>query len=188
MPWNQNIPQAGDLLSTSQPQILANFQALNTILAPAAAAGPTINMAHVAAPSPAVVPANTWQMYTTTVGAAEHLHLKSPAGDVIPMTQAFKGRNGWCYLPNGLKMAWFYHAASGLNNTVQYTYTAEIVGPPAFPGFANVANNPYSVQATMNGPGAGGAVFAYPCAYTHLTIDIRWGIGAQGIFVLAIGE
>lgn len=121
MAYNSNIPQPTDQLSVSQGDLLANFQALATILNPNTGSATFINQ--VAAPT---FPANQLGLYALTPALTSVSELfvskNSAAGKKeIPLTASIlststpgNGGAGWTYLPSGIILQWGgYNTSSG---------------------------------------------------------------------------
>ena len=112
MPYNQNIPQAADLISTSQDDILQNFTAIYNSFA-AATDHPDLNSAdagkhnkityvrQAAAPVPA---GNDLAVYNVVSGANSQLWFNRAGGTAVPFTEKVFTVNtsGYTYLPSGL--------------------------------------------------------------------------------------
>ncbi len=153
MSYNQNIPQPTDQLKNSQPQILANFAALNPFGNgyadfPLQGATPTFGVGDTGLYT--INNANTTQneMY---------IHKASNGTFVnVPMTASKMSNNaaaactsGWSYLPSGLLVKWGYSFVVNTNGFQTVTTGATSGGPDftqpftAFitPLILNVANN-----------------------------------------------
>lgn len=115
MAYNQNIPQPADQLKNSQPQLLANFQEINTL----------IDVNHVGfnladsgkhkflqmprqggAPTTAATDLGLFAFLGANSGVSE-LNLRRQAdGAVIPFTEGLLATPGWTILPCGLVVKW----------------------------------------------------------------------------------
>ena len=115
MAYNQNIPQPADQLKNSQPQLLANFQEVNTL----------IDVNHVGfnladsgkhkflqmprqggAPTTAATDLGLFAFLGANSGVSE-LNLRRQAdGAVIPFTEGLLATPGWTILPCGLVIKW----------------------------------------------------------------------------------
>lgn len=143
MAWQPNIPQPTDQLSTSQGDILGNFQALDPVVN-------GIISFPATAPAP-VIPAGIDALYGAIPTAApltglNELFIKKqiPAAPDItfPMTAALFANDGYTYLPSGILIKWGY-AAPALPNPVTITYDPTIPFTQVFSVIANpVRPNP----------------------------------------------
>lgn len=147
MAYNANIPQPGDVKSQSQPQLLGNFQAINTAF--------TVN--HVAfdladqgkhkfitMPVQGAAPAfgageNGFYNLNNATTTKNELYVQHQwnAGAVATAFTASKMSNtaaagcvnGWAYLPCGLLVKWGQTAAPAPVTSVAITPTATAGGP-----------------------------------------------------------
>lgn len=122
MSYNANIPQPTDTPAASQPQLLANFQGINTL----------INVNHVAFDDPdqgkhkwVSFPNQGSNPSTTATEVAlfgainadtsiAELNLRRPSdGDIIPFTAKNGTTAGWTVLPSGIMMKWQTLGATG---------------------------------------------------------------------------
>lgn len=122
MSYNPNIPNPNDIPAQSQPQLLANFQAINTL----------INVNHVSFDDPdqgkhkwvslpdqiadPVTTATEVAVYgfTSTETSRTELAFRRPSnGTVILMTETNGTNNGWTMLPSGILMKWGTTNATG---------------------------------------------------------------------------
>lgn len=124
MSYNANIPQPTDIPANSQPQLLANFQGINTL----------INVNHVgfdladqgkhkwvsypdqvaANPSTAATEVATYCITSADSGNLELTFRRPSDGAIIPMTARGGGAaNGWTMLPSGLLMKWGRTSVAG---------------------------------------------------------------------------
>lgn len=162
MAYSPNIPNATDLLSQSQPDIKANFQAIDT----------TFNLNHVDFNAsgagkhkflsmPVQSPAPTFDAgdvglysFLSPVTAQNELYINKlnqvtvtqiPAtASILSVTSApSNGASGWTYLPSGILMKWGTATVTSTlgtpNQVVTYPVAANI---PAF-------NQVFSVQITV---------------------------------------
>jgi len=115
MAYNQNIPQPADQLKNSQPQLLANFQEINTLI-DANHVGFNLGDAgkhkflqmprQVAAPTTAATDLGLFALLGANSGVSE-LNLRRQAdGAVIPFTEGLLATPGWTVLPCGLVVKW----------------------------------------------------------------------------------
>lgn len=131
MAYNANIPKATDQLSTSQADILGNFQFLNTI-----ASGIFDAPVQIAAPAIAAGDTGLYTLLNAGTGRNE-MYIIDSVGATYPITAARKTPNGWTQLPSGLLMVW------GQVNTVAGPGTFVYATIPSFPGFTGI---PFSFQ------------------------------------------
>jgi len=115
MAYNQNIPQPADQLKNSQPQLLANFQEINTIL----------DVNHVGfnlgdqgkhkflqMPRQGIAPATDatdlglFAFLGANSGVSELNFRRQSNGASIPFTEGVLASPGWTILPCGLVVKW----------------------------------------------------------------------------------
>lgn len=141
MAYTVNIPQPNDKLSSSQPQILQNFQALNTytsvdhVALNAANQGKHKTATFPTAAAPAAAGAAEVGLYSAngpTSGVPE-LFINKTATQV-PFTESSKAATGWTWLPSGVQLMW----GTGVAGTA-------VVFPAG--GFSNAA---FVVNVTLN--------------------------------------
>lgn len=129
MAYNQNIPQPGDQLSQSQADLLANFQALQTLIDvnhedfASADQGKhkwvTLTQQSAIPPTGSAFGASEIGLYNAvnSVTSKNELYVKKvnqvttvqiPATASILSTSSapIAGSNGWTYLPSGLLLKW----------------------------------------------------------------------------------
>lgn len=127
MAWLPNIPQPSQSKSSSQPQILGNFQALNTYL----------NINHVdfggadqgkhkfisfpVQGSDPVTAANEVALFakTSTLSSIPELFIrKSSAGATYEFSSCLAAQPGWTRLPSGILLKWGSGTANGYTSFV----------------------------------------------------------------------
>ncbi len=115
MAYNANIPQPADQLKNSQPQILGNFQEINT----------AFNVNHVgfnvadegkhkflqmprqgAAPTTAATDIGLFSLVGANSLVSELNFRRQADGEVIPFTEGLIATPGWTILPCGLVVKW----------------------------------------------------------------------------------
>jgi len=127
MAYNANIPQPNDRLKDSQPEILANFQAINTLIginhatfgASDAGKHTYIEFVPQLAAPPIVFPAGENAVYSflNTLTSQNEIYVnKTQQATVVqvPFTASTLSitnlpspqSNGWSYLPSGLLIKW----------------------------------------------------------------------------------
>lgn len=141
MAYNNAIPQATDRISQSQPQILANFQAISTL----------INVNHEnfdiasqgkhkflqmpeQAGDPATI-ANEVALYSkqgTINNVAELFFKRESNGTVINFTESGQDIKGWARLPSGILIKWGDDTSTG--NQLK-TFPVVDSGANAIPAF-----------------------------------------------------
>ena len=178
MPYYNNIPQAGDAKSASQPLILANFQYLNDLVlgknnfilfTPEQAAAPATGALEMA-------------LYTKHVGAVPAMFINSAADGEVDFTTAHKATNGWCQLPCGLLMLWFRTTAVAVHNAnTVFTYAVEV---PTFPGFGAI---PYFSQITPIYVAGNAPLYNNGLAQATVTIRNSSGANDMRAYVFIIG-
>ena len=170
MPYNAQIPLSTDLLSTSQGDIQANFQALNTFLTvnhegfssadagkhkfvtfPLQAGNPAIAAGEIAL-------FNKNSTYTTF----NELFIKNRAGTVYSLTASLPATTGWCYLPSGLIMKWGVNAGNGAT-TIVFPVAATIP----------VLTNVYTAQVTdIFNSGSDTDTYVRLSTYSNVSISV----------------
>lgn len=133
MAFNSNIPQAGDVLSQSQADLLNNFGAINTAFNlnhgnfNAANQGKHLflEMPVVADQVTAAGEVGVYCKNGATSGVPELFFRRQSAGAITPMTEASAMANGWTWLPSGLLMQWGTQVNTGGPNSYNF--------PIAFP-------------------------------------------------------
>lgn len=137
MAWNPNIPNPTDLISASQAQIKANFQALDPlftsaqyVLLPQQAQAPTTSSSQI----------GLYAQTSPITSALELYIVRASNGAQISATAAGLSSSGWSYLPSGLLMKW------GNDSTTTYND----LETKSFPTASNIPvfNNIYSMQLT----------------------------------------
>lgn len=110
MAYNKSIPQAGDLLSQSQADILGNFTAIdavfdvnNGVLKLPSTTSPTTLAGVVALYTKSVTITPNGGGSTT---APSLFWRPESSGTEVDITTATKARPGWCRLPCGIIMKW----------------------------------------------------------------------------------
>jgi hypothetical protein len=138
MAYNQNIPAASDLISQSQSDIQANFQAIQTLL--------TINHGifgavdegkhkHVSFPNQAASPTTTatevalFSRSSSLSGASELCLRRQADGTVYEFTSSTAAASGWTRLPSGILLKWGSSATVGGAETISFPVAASV---PAF--------------------------------------------------------
>ena len=159
MVYNPNIPQATDLISNSQVQILNNFSSIDSTLlgfarnhyslTDATNGGLHKLVVFPNSPTPPVLTGTESAIYPKTVSGDQQLFFANAAGEVqmtVDSDAFWKGgsgdgvvtanavQNGFMNLPNGVQFRWGY--ASGLGDSSVVSFT------PAF------SNNCLSIQVT----------------------------------------
>lgn len=148
MAYSANIPLSTDLLSTSQGDIQANFQALNTFLtvnhegfSSADAGKHKFVTFPLQAGNPAIA-AGEIALFNknSTLTTFNELFIKNQAGTVYPITADLAAATGWCYTPSGLLEKWGVVSGTG-NATITFPVA------PTIPVFAT----PLAGQLTVQG-------------------------------------
>lgn len=146
MPYSNNIPQATDRPNNSQPLLLANFAAIDTVVSvnhvtfddPSGDQGKHKFVSfpeQAASPATAVNEVALFSQQSTYSTEAELAIRKENSGDVVEFTAAGKAGTGWTILPSGILIKWGYSApATGLA-TITWPVGATI---PVFSAVYNV--------------------------------------------------
>jgi hypothetical protein len=149
MAYNSNIPQATDLISVSQADILANFQEINTLVGVNHATfgsgndGKHTLMTLVNLGAPAAPAGNDINIFNSTVNGVAELSVQKTGGSSIPFTQSNQATNGFTRLPSGVILKW------GTVTTVTNTATVTFPVGAGIPAFTNIFN----VQVSVIGDG-----------------------------------
>lgn len=146
MAYNENTPVGTQLPSISQPQMLANFQGIKTL----------VNVNHVDFDLPdqgkhkwvsfpeqlahvATLPTEValYSYLSADTGLIELNFRRANSGTIIPFTERNGTTNGWTVLPSGIIMKWSTASYTGAN-----TINAN--------AFGKAFTTLYSVQLTNN--------------------------------------
>jgi hypothetical protein len=185
MAYNANIPQATDLLSTSQGQILGNFTQLNTawlINHVDFNAGNAGKHKWVTFPSQAAIPPTGSGFLAGEIGAYNAVNPTTNINELYLNKQSFAGTvqvastasimststppqygSGWTYLPSGILMKWGVGTVPANTGTFMLTFPA---GPPAF-------NQVFNGQVTLffgSGSDANKAIQLYALTTTQIWV------------------
>lgn len=174
MAYNQNIPQPTDKISTSQGQILANFQALNNI---ATQTAPYLLFPEQG--SAPVTPVDTVALYSVQgLNSVAELSFQreSSSGPGINFTQygqnqdatslGTNGQGGYTILPSGIVLKWgsWTMTGSATSQVVTFPMTTSVSGQPTInstiPGFGTLYNVSISVYNVTSNIAAYGSVSA----------------------------
>ena len=133
MSYNANIPQATDQISQSQPQILANFQALagiaaNTLpylLVGPSQAAPAVDTTHMA------IYSNTGFGGTQQMFIERQTGAPTPGPAIIEFTGANFSTIGWTRFPSGIMIKWGSANITGIvaNGTQNVDLSGVASGP-----------------------------------------------------------
>lgn len=158
MPYNANIPQSGDKISTSQPQILGNFQEINTFVSVNHVDFNTADQGKhkfLQMPEQSSAPttaANEGGLYTKESSLTTDTQLfwrRESSGTEIEFTNSSAAIVGWTRLPSGILLKWG-------NGTLNGTTTITFPVAASIPVFSNIFN----VQITPRQTGGSNDVFA----------------------------
>jgi hypothetical protein len=151
--YNANIPQSTDLLSQSQGDILANFQALQTLIDVNHvdfASGNQGKHFFVQFPVQSPVPttgAGEVGLYCQTsayTGNPELVVSHQSAAGITEFTSSLKAANGWSYLPSGILLKWGNATANG-STTINFPTAGTI---PVFSSVFSMILTPFQNVAT----------------------------------------
>lgn len=148
MAYNANIPQPGDRLKDSQPELLANFQAINTLVGinhatfgdPNAGKHTVIDLVPQTGSPPVVFPAgeNVIYSFLDPITSQNEIYINKtqqaavvqvPATASVLSVTNFPGNNssGWSYLPSGVILKWgLASTAAGGEQTITFPVGATI--------------------------------------------------------------
>lgn len=165
MAYNANIPQPTDLLSASQPQILANFQALQTLIDVNHvdfASGNQGKHAFVEMPVQFPVPvtiAAEVGLYcqTSAITAQPELVFSRQFGSTAPaavqiteFTSAGWTNPGWARLPSGILLKWHSGIGFGGATTKVVNVNTDVPGSPNFITTLTILITPIDTVGTFN--------------------------------------
>lgn len=160
MTYNPNVPQATDLISVSQGDLLTNFQQIGTVFdvdhvaldnATSANRGKHDKSTYVEQASDPTTSANEVAVYSKDNGSgASDLYLRRESnGNVIRMSSGTPtaSQNGYSFLPGGILIQWGRSTIAGSASTQAITF------PTAFSGTAYVVDvTPYASPITGSSP------------------------------------
>lgn len=115
MAYNENIPQATDNPSQSQPQLLANFQEINTAFNLNHADFNTADQGkhsflqmpeQTSAPATAADEGALYSQESSLTAVTELVFRRESNGDEIEFTGGSLSTNGWTRLPSGILLKW----------------------------------------------------------------------------------
>jgi len=203
MPYNSNIPQATDKISTSQGQILGNFQAINTwvnvdhggLNAGAGIVGAHLKVSLPNGPNPPTIPfdANSNGFFCSTGSHVPgirqiyaHIQVQGPALRDIPFTESILATNaapaanatGWTYLPSGILLKWGLFNVPNGGPTNLNVNAAGTLGP----NYTQIFN----VQATGFTSFATGAITVTFAAIPNISFTNTTG-GARNVYWFTVG-
>lgn len=186
MTYNAAIPQSTDLISNSQPQILANFSQLNTqyladhdgfntgsgngsgmhdqVTFLANQAAPSLTRNGVAGVS---------GLYANTDGSNSQLFFQNAAGSLQVTGKSQSAQTGYTMLPGGFLLQW------GISGNINSQTAFPLSFPAAF----------YSVTITGADASYSGGFVATATSQTGFTARRTDGhSGSTGFFYIAIGK
>lgn len=185
MAYKANIPLQTDQISTSQADLLANFQEINTFVAidhdgfGTTNAGKHKKATFPAAAAPGAVGATEVGLYAANVGANPELWINKTATQ-IPFTAGLLAAPGWTYLPSGIILKW----GTGNVGTNAAAYQAFVAGA----GIPVFAAAPTCIVSLDGGAGMDKALFVQASAAAGVTVyNANAGGGARTFYYLAIG-
>lgn len=126
MAYNQNIPQPGDLLSQSQVDLLANFQAIKTLIDVNHvdfASGNQGKHFFIQFPVQSPVPTTgggevgLYSQTSTFTGNPELVFSHQSGTGITEFTSSLQASAGWSYLPSGILLKWGNSTANGSATT-----------------------------------------------------------------------
>ncbi len=182
MTYNANIPQATDLISVSQGQILANFSQLNTQFGidhvafnPGSGNGDGHHKQATfdASVTPAAPTGTQSVLYPKTVGGLIQLFFQNATATTqLTGLSSVIGNPGYVFLPGGLIMKWGFSAVTG----------SPVAFSPVFPtaAFAMVVTGTstlYTGGFVVSALGPGG-----------YTLTRTSGSGNTGYYYIALGN
>jgi len=187
MAYNSQIPQPTDLLSQSQPQLLGNFQAIQTLIDVDHVDFNTPNQGkHFRVSLPVQSPAPTFttgdvgmysflnpvtsqnELYINKINQVTTTQICATASILSTTSAPTNNSSGWTYLPSGILMKWGNATITSTSGSPVQTVT--------FPTASNIPvfNQVFSVQLTTQT-----ALSADPNVYVTLQgIASTTGFGA----------
>jgi len=185
MPYQENKPQATDLLSQSQSDIQQNFAALKTLIDvnhDTFAAADEGKHKHVTFPEQTADPATAadevavYSKLSALSGNSELFVRNENNGTVVEFTSSGQAATGWTRLPSGILMKW------GTGN-VNANATA-VVNFDATEPFTTV----YNVSVTRQGQaGDSGTLYYQAFTTTSITVYNASNAGPRVFYYQAIG-
>lgn len=188
MAYNNAIPQAADLLSQSQDDILNNFVSIKTLVDVNHVTFDAINQGKhnfVEFPEQVVVPvtiANEVGLYgraSAITGTTELVYVSEASATRVEFTSSVKNVVGYAVLPSGIIYKW----GTGLI-APNAALVVNFCNDPGVPAFTNV----YNIQTSMVG-NVGETGNIYVQANNLLTVTLaHTGAGNRQYYYLAIGD
>lgn len=156
MAFNNSIPQPTDRIKDSQSALLANFQAIKTVIDinhvtfddPSGDEGKHnyVSMPRQgAAPATGATEIALFSQLSTLSGATELVVRKESSGDEIEFTSALAANPGWARLPSGILLKW--SAGNLANGAATYTWPTGAT----IPAFTNVFSVNVALRETVAG-------------------------------------
>lgn len=190
-PWNGNIPQPTDQLNNSQPQLLQNFQAIETLISVNHFDFGTANQGkhtqvtlpeNVAPINTAIDQANIYSQLSTLTNTTELFWQRENNGERIEWTASSATLPGWMRLPSGMLIKWGRSNSTGTGFAVVFPVAATI---PVFTTalFVMVTTDSNGSVACSSVPGS-----LTPLQFVVNTYSVSTGLAtASGVFWLVIG-
>ena len=187
MAYNNNIPQASDQLSQSQADILANFQAIKTLVDINHVTFDVANQGKhkwVSMPvqsSDPTTAASEMAMYTKSVSGVPELFIRRQSdGSVLSCTQATLANPGYTYLPSGLLIKWGTASLTGNQEDAAQTVNYQITSP-AFTTVFGLWLAPYGDSGTPIDYGNQYVkIGTYTASPLSFTASVRKVVGSSG--------
>lgn len=166
MPYNANIPQSTDLLSASQPQILGNFTAIQTLIdvdhvdfasmdqgkhfrvsLPVQSPAPTFDAGNVGLYSFQNSRTSQNELYINKVNQITVTQIPATASILSTTSSPTPNSSGWTYLPSGILIKWGSATVTSTSGSPVQTVT--------FPAGANIPvfSSIFSMQITTSTSG-----------------------------------
>lgn len=187
MAYSSTIPQAGDLLSQSQNDMLNNFAAIGTVMAVNHKPfndGAQGKHKFLQIPEEAAAPAtaaNEGGLYckeSPSTATTALFFRNESSGDEVELTGAKKAVDGWVYFPSGIIMMW---------GTVIVGATTSAVATYVVGAGIPVLTTAYNVQLTMDG-GALDTGTVYEKLLTNTAVTVQnTGNGPRTVYYTVIG-
>ena len=177
MAYNNNIPQATDLISQSQSAILNNFAAIATVVEQDHEAFNSANEGkhkqavfpvQAAAPTTGASEVGLYSKTSAVTGNSELVYVPESAGTEVEFTAATKATAGWAILPSGIMMKWGTGSV-GNNSSATATYDS-----------AKAFTTVYSAQVTMTGASGQDNKSLYLQSFNTTTLTVYNSCSSSG--------
>ena len=165
MPYNGNIPQATDLLSSSQPLIQGNFTAIQTLIdvdhvdfasgnqgkhfrvsLPVQSPAPSFSAGDVGLYSFQNSRTSQNELYINKINQATVTQIPATASILSTSSSPGPNSSGWTYLPSGILIKW---GSATIDSTITPVQTVTFPAGATIPVFSQI----FSMQLTTSTSG-----------------------------------